>query len=124
MSNLVAHQPSLGVVRKFDAGLHLPKGGLYCGTESGAAYINMRGKHRRTLVRIFTRPTPVDIRWSDIATLLQLAGVEVSSGSGSRMRLIKGSKVMIIHRPHPQSETGRATVRDIASFLSSIGVEP
>ena len=84
----------------------------------------MRAKHRRTLVRIFTRPTPVDIRWSDIVTLLRSVGVDVSSGAGSRIRLIKGPKVMVIHRPHPQSETGRATVRDIASFLSSIGVEP
>ncbi len=81
---------------------------------------DMRTKHRQTLERVFDRPTPADIRWADVEAMLRAADIAVSEGSGSRVRLIKGNSAMVIPRP----ETGRATVRDLAKFLSSIGVEP
>ena len=59
-----------------------------------------------------------------IEALLRAADVEVLEWSGSLVRLIKDSKVMVVHRPHPRPETTMATVRDIAKFLESIGVAP
>ena len=73
---------------------------------------------------MFKKPTPSGIRWTDILAMLEAAGVEVSQRSGSRVLLKRGADRMVIHRPHPESETGRATVRDIAAFLESIGVSP
>ena len=35
-----------------------------------------------------------------------------------------GSERMVVHRPHPRPNAGRATVRDIALFLKAVGVEP
>ena len=35
-----------------------------------------------------------------------------------------GEDRIVVHRPHPGPETGRATVRDIAAFLEAIGVRP
>ena len=83
----------------------------------------MRAKHRLTLERMFNKPTPTGIRWADIVSMLA-AEVEVSQRSGSRVLLKKGAERMVIHRPHPEPETGRATVRDIAVFLESLGVKP
>ena len=84
----------------------------------------MLGKHRRILESIFKKPTPAGIRWSDIVSTLNAAGVEVSQRSGSRVLLKKGKERMVVHRPHSEPETGRATVRDIAAFLEATGVKP
>ena len=84
----------------------------------------MRGKHRRTLVRVFERPTPSDIRWEDLVVMLRACGVEVVERSGSRVGLLKDGERIVIHRPHPKPVTGRATVRDVAAFLSAVGVLP
>ena len=85
---------------------------------------NMRRKHRRTLERVFTGPTPSDIRWADIESMLEAIGVEVSERAGSRQLLKKGAERIIVHRPHPSPQTGRATVRSIAMFLRTLGVAP
>lgn len=84
----------------------------------------MRPKHRRTLDKILTKPTPSGIRWADIESLLAAAGVEVSERSGSRVLLKKGADRVVVHRTHPEPVTGRATVRDIAAFLKAVGVKP
>lgn len=84
----------------------------------------LRAKHRRTLIRVYERPTPADIRWEEMESLLRASGFEVVERSGSRVGLGKGSERIVIHRPHPRPTIGRATVRDIAAFLKVVGVEP
>ena len=84
----------------------------------------MRAKHRRTLVRVYEKPTPPDIRWEDIEALLRACGVEVVERSGSRVGLRKGGERIVVHRPHPRPTTGRATIRDISAFLKVVGVVP
>ena len=90
----------------------------------GTIMFAMRVKHYRTLERVFRKPTPTDIRWADTVAMLSAAGVEVNQREGSRVLLKKGAERMVIHRPHPEPEIGRATVRDIAAFLETAGVKP
>lgn len=87
-------------------------------------HFDVRTKHRNTLRLVFTKRTPTNIRWTDVMAMLASIGVEVSEGSGSRVRLVKDANAMVIHRPHPRAEIGQATVRDLARFLASLGVEP
>ena len=56
--------------------------------------------------------------------MLEAVGVEVSQRSGSRVLLTKKVDRIVVHPPDPEKETGRATVRDIAVFLESIGGGP
>lgn len=84
----------------------------------------MRAKHQRVLESMFKKPTPAGIRWSDIRSMLEAADVELSQRAGSRMLLRKGTERIVIHRPHPERETGRATVRATAALLEAIGVKP
>ena len=56
--------------------------------------------------------------------MLEAVEVEVSQRAGSRVLLRKGTERIVIHRPHSERETGRATVRDIAAFLETLGVKP
>ena len=105
------------------------KGGGTCDEFAGQYciwyyYLVTRAKHYRILESMFKKPTPSGIRWTDIVTMLEAVGIEVSQRSGSRVLLKKGADRMVVHRPHPEMETGRATVRDIAAFLESIGVSP
>ena len=84
----------------------------------------MSAKHRRTLARIYQRPTPADIKWQELINALEYYRVEVVERKGSRVGLRMGDERTVVHRPHPGSATGRATVRDIADFLKAAGVIP
>ena len=85
-------------------------------------YMDISSRHHRTLERIFTSPTPSDIRWSEVEALLRAVGVEVSERSGSRVGLRKEAERIVVHKPHPGSQVGKAAVRAIAEFLEEIGV--
>lgn len=84
----------------------------------------LRAKHRRTVIRVYERPTPADIRWEEMESLLRACEVEIVERSWSRVGLSKGSERIVMHRPHPRPTVDRATVRDIAAFLKAVGVEP
>jgi HicA toxin of bacterial toxin-antitoxin, len=84
----------------------------------------MRRKHQQTLLAMLARPTPSDIRWADIESMMAANGVEITERSGSRVLLKKGADRIVVHRPHPKPTTGRATVRDVAAFLTAVGVKP
>ena len=68
-----------------------------------------------------TSPTPVDIRWAEVESLLNALGVNIVERSGSRIQLVKGPESMVVHRPHPQPVARRDTIRDIVKFIERIG---
>ena len=81
----------------------------------------LRRRHRRTLERMRATPTPANIRWSEIESLLNALGVNLAERAGSRVQMSKGTEAMVVHRPHPRPETRRGTVRDIVAFIDRIG---
>jgi len=84
----------------------------------------VKRKHRRTLEAIFSRLTPANIAWRNIEGLFETLGVEISEGSGSRVRVVLNDEVAVFHRPHPEKEASKATVRDVRDFLENAGVTP
>ena len=68
-----------------------------------------------------TVPTPADIRWADIVSLLSALEIDRLERAGSRVQLVKGAHSMVVHRPHPRPETRRDTVRDIVKFIERTG---
>ena len=84
----------------------------------------LRTRHRRTLERLFARPTPPAIRWAEVESLLVALDVEIIERSGSRVRLSRDGKDKVVHRPHPSPYLPRITARNIAEFLTEIGVSP
>ena len=86
--------------------------------------MDMRLRHRRTLERIFASPTPSDIRWAEVESLLRAVDVEITERAGARVLLRKEGERMVVHRPHPRPELLRSVVRRIAGFLDTIGVNP
>jgi hypothetical protein len=84
----------------------------------------MGRRHQGTLEAIFSRPTPANIRWDDVVSLLKSLGGIVSEREGSRVAVELNGRFAIIHRPHPQKEVKRTSIRDIRGFLEAAGVTP
>ncbi len=84
----------------------------------------MNTKQRKTLIAIFSKPTPTNIDFKKIESLFTAVGVELIEGSGSRVRFVSGDIVVTFHRPHPHKEAKPYQVRDARSFLQQIGVTP
>ena len=84
----------------------------------------MNAHQRRTLDRIFSDPTPADLRWSEIEALFRSVGAEITEGSGSRVRVALGGVRAVFHRPHPSPVTKRSSVRAVRDFLEAAGVKP
>jgi hypothetical protein len=72
---------------------------------------------------VFEDPVRANIDWSDIESLLKALG-KVTEGSGSRVRDFVNGKVATFHRPHPEKETDKGTVKSVRRFLWEAGVKP
>jgi len=69
------------------------------------------------------KPTPPDISWVEIVSLLRALGVSLVERKGSRVQLVKGNDTMVVHRPHPRPTANRDTVRDIIRFIGAVEEE-
>jgi hypothetical protein len=80
-------------------------------------------KQRKILDQIFEQPVRSDVVWTDIESLLEALGAEISEGRRSRVRVaLKGVRALF-HRPHPRRETDKGAVVSVRRFLSEAGVE-
>jgi len=85
----------------------------------------MKGKHRKTLEKIFKKPIPANILWDDVEALIAALGGEIEKGrAGSRVGVSLNEKVTVFHRPHPQKEMDRGAVKNMRDFLELAGVKP
>lgn len=83
----------------------------------------MAAKHRKTFQAIFDDPVRANILWMDIEALFLSLGAERDEGSGSRVRFFLNGIRATFHRPHPQKETDRGTVKSVRKFLEESGAK-
>ena len=86
--------------------------------------MSMNRRHRRTLDQIFAEPTPASLRWNEIEALFRALDAEISEGAGSRARVALGGVRAVFHRPHPNPDTKRSSVRAVREFLIVAGIRP
>ncbi len=84
----------------------------------------MNSKHRKTLMAVFSDPTPASLAWANLEGLLKAAGCQVIEGPGSAVSFLHGQEIEFFHRPHPAKEAKRYQVRAARAFLIRIGVKP
>jgi len=84
----------------------------------------VESKHYITLEAIFEKPERANIAWRDIEALFITLGAEITEGSGSRVRVALKNVRAVFHRPHPQKEANKATVKSVRRFLEAAGVKP
>jgi len=80
-------------------------------------------KHQKVLDSIFVEPVRSNVIWNDIEKLLKVLGAEISEGRGSRVRFYLNGVRAVFHRPHPQKETDKGTLKSIRRFLTEAGVK-
>ncbi|WP_133511080.1 type II toxin-antitoxin system HicA family toxin [Candidatus Thiosymbion oneisti] len=84
----------------------------------------MKGKHRETLKRIYSRPVSANIQWRDIEALFLTLGAEVIERKGSRVEVFLFNQVRVFHRPYPRPTTDKGAVAGIRRWLDENGVTP
>ena len=84
----------------------------------------MKGKHRKTLERIFSRPVSSNINWDDIVAMFFTLGVEISEREGSRVAMVLFDEVRVFHRQHPTRDADKGAVSSIRKWLENNGVTP
>ena len=83
----------------------------------------LNSKQQKTLKDILEDPIRANIDWSDVESLLKTLG-RVTEGRGSRVRALVNGKVATFHRPHPEKETDKGTVKSVRRFLREADVKP
>jgi hypothetical protein len=84
----------------------------------------MNNKQRATLRRVFHSPTPANIAWDDVLSLLAALGATIEQGRGSRIRVTLHGVDSVMHEPHPRRQTKRAVVRSIRTYRERAGIQP
>jgi hypothetical protein len=86
--------------------------------------LGVNARQAKTLSAIFAHPTPSNIRWNEIVSLIEAVGDVDEKRAGSRVAFTVGGLTLITHKPHPGSEVGRAGIRDTRDFLKDAGITP
>jgi len=82
----------------------------------------MNSKQTRIKKAIFSKPTPRNITWNEIVSLLIALGCTMTNRKGSTVAFTKGKAILLLHRPHPQNTLNIYAAQDVEYFLISIGV--
>lgn len=84
----------------------------------------IRGRNRKTLELIFSRPTPSSVRWNDAVALFIELGAEITEREGSRVAIFLFGQVKVMHRPHPSPDIDKGAVASIRRWFEENGVKP
>ncbi len=83
--------------------------------------LDVNRKQRRVFDSIFIKPTPANIKFSDLEKLLVSFGVDIIEGDGSRIAFSYGGLKLFVHRPHPGKEAHKYQVEAVREFLELTG---
>ena len=76
------------------------------------------------LRRVFATPTPANLRWSSLESLLISLGATLRERAGSRVAVRLGGRIAVLHRPHPRPEASRPLVRSVRRLIEEAGLGP
>jgi hypothetical protein len=81
-------------------------------------------KHQKSIERLCAKPTPADIKWSELKGVLEHLGYKMLKGSGSRRKFFHaGMDLLIIcHEPHPSPDVDKGCVDDVYDHLKENGL--
>jgi len=79
----------------------------------------MNRKQQKTLNAVQSRPTKhMQIKWTDVASLIKGLGGEIGQGNGSRVRIVLNDRSANIHTPHPHKELKAYQVDAVRELLT------
>ena len=84
----------------------------------------MNSAQQRTLVALFSVPSPFTLEWRRIESLFIALGAQLVEGNGSRVRFELNGVIASFHRPHPHKEAKPYQIKDAKEFLLEAGIQP
>lgn len=83
-------------------------------------------KHEKLLAKLKVKPTPSDIKWTALKSLLENLGYEqlpTGKTGGSRRKFFhKGKDALIsLHCPHPSPDVDKGCIDDVVEHLTANG---
>lgn len=69
--------------------------------------------------RLCARPTPADIKWTELRSFLEHLGYQMLAGRGSRRKFFHEAKdaLIICHEPHPRPTVDKGCIAYIVDHL-------
>jgi hypothetical protein len=86
----------------------------------------MNNKHKKTLAKINAKPTPKNVTWAEVKSLVKngLKGTVTSQGgSAHTFRIPDYTPSLTLHKPHPQNTFLICYVQELRDFLKDAGVQ-
>ncbi len=83
----------------------------------------MNSKQQKTLKQLFATPSPKEMPWDDIVSLLCAIGATITEGKGSRVKFDKDGVTLALHRPHKPKTTRSYQIPLLREFLQKIGIQ-
>lgn len=80
-------------------------------------------KQDKALLKLCAKPTPANVKWKELKSVLEYFGYKLQSNSGSRRKFFHAEKKLLIicHEPHPSPDVDKGCVADVAEHLKSNG---
>lgn len=84
----------------------------------------MNSKQTKTKCAVFAQPTPKNITWNEVVSMLLALECVMAERDGSRVAFTKNNEVLHLHRPHPENTLKIYKVQQVRNFLLRIGEMP
>lgn len=80
-------------------------------------------KQQKALAKLAATPTPANIKWDELRSVLEHLGYTMLTGSGSRRKFFHAEKddLIICHAPHPLPNVDKGCVADVVEHLRRMG---
>jgi predicted RNA binding protein YcfA (HicA-like mRNA interferase family) len=88
--------------------------------------VDWMSRREKLLKKLFKTPPPKDFTWSELKSLLEGHGFEMTKGSGSRRKFFHKEKrcLVTLDEPHPKNTILVCYVTDVVKALKRIGIKP
>ena len=84
----------------------------------------MNTRHRETLEKILSHPTPHNIEWRRIERLFEALGAELTEGHSGRVKIRLAGHEATFSRPHRKNLQDTNEIAALRKFLADAGVAP
>lgn len=82
--------------------------------------VKLNSGNRKVLDKLFQNPKPSNIRFEEAMKVFKAMGAEVKKlgkTSGSRFGVLYAGKMMVLHKPHPESTLEGGRIMSIRQYL-------
>ncbi len=81
-------------------------------------------KISKIIQKITVKPTPSNIKWDELVTLLEHLGFKVLKNSGSRRKFFNKEldRMISLHEPHPKPEVLPCYIKQVVGNLQDWGL--